>query len=73
MTKDIDFSYLNNEGKRVTGSAAAMHYIYTEKGGVRAYNDEVGSMYVREFIEEHSEAINEAIQAKIRRDRFKVV
>ena len=46
MAKKLDFSYLNDSGKKVSGAAAFNHYVYTEKGGVQGYNDEVGAEYV---------------------------
>ena len=47
MSKKTDFSYVNQNGKRVSGSAAFNHYVYTEKGGVQNYNDEVGMEYLK--------------------------
>lgn len=68
-----NFSYINKNGKRVSGSAAFNHYVYTEKGGVQNYNDEVGTEYIREFVRQNSDIINEGLARKARKSRFKAV
>lgn len=73
MSKKIDFSYLNEHGKRVSGAAAFNHYVYTEKGGVQGYNDEVGAEYIAQFVRENSDIINEGLEKRARRSRLKVV
>ena len=73
MPKKTDFSYVNENGKRVSGSAAFNHYVYTEKGGVQNYNDEVGMEYLQEFVRQNSDIINEGIAKKARKSRFKAV
>lgn len=73
MSKKTDFSYVNQNGKRVSGSAAFNHYVYTEKGGVQNYNDEVGMEYLKEFVRQNSDIINEGLTKKARKSRFKAV
>lgn len=73
MSKKTDFSYINQNGKRVSGSAAFNHYVYTEKGGVQNYNDEVGMEYLQEFVRQNSDIINEGLAKKARKSRFKAV
>lgn len=73
MSKKTDFSYVNQNGKRVSGSAAFNHYVYTEKGGVQNYNDEVGMEYLKEFVRQNSDIINEGLAKKARKSRFKAV
>ncbi len=73
MSKKCDFSYINENGKRVSGSAAFNHYVYTEKGGVQKYNDEVGAAYVMQFIHENSDIIQEGLAKKVKRNHFKTV
>lgn len=73
MAKKIDFSYKNEKGKTVYGAAAFNHYVYTVKGGIQSYNDEVGAEYILEFIRQNSDIINEGISKKIKKSRFKVV
>ncbi len=73
MSKKTDFSYVNQNGKRVSGSAAFNHYVYTEKGGVQNYNDEVGMEYLQEFVRQNSDIINEGLAKKARKSRFKAV
>ncbi len=73
MSKKSDFSYVNQNGKRVSGSAAFNHYVYTEKGGIQNYNDEVGMEYLKEFVRQNSDIINEGLARKARKSRFKAV
>lgn len=73
MSKKTDFSYVNQNGKRVSGSAAFNHYVYTEKGGVQNYNDEVGMEYLKEFVRQNSDIINEGLAKKAKKSRFKAV
>lgn len=73
MSKKTDFSYVNQNGKRVSGSAAFNHYVYTEKGGVQNYNDEVGMEYLKEFVRQNSDIINEGLAKKARKSRFKAM
>lgn len=70
---NIDFSYTNQKGKKVSGAAAFNHHVYTEMGGIQEYNDSVGEAYVKEFIRQNSDIINEGLEKKAKRNRFKVV
>lgn len=71
--KDPDFSYINDNGKKVSGAAATLHEIYTNHGGVKNYNDHIGIEYILEFVSSHSDIINEGIEAKSRRKKLRVV
>lgn len=73
MRRDPDFSYLNEDGKLVSGAAAFLHHVYTEMGGIRNYNDAVGAMYIAKFVKEHSDDINAEIATQARRNRLKRV
>lgn len=73
MHKDPDFSYINKNGRKVSGAAATLHEIYTVHDGVKDYNDNVGAEYIAEFVREHSDIINEGIERKSRRKQLKVV
>lgn len=73
MAKTIDFSYRNSSGKKVSGAAAFCHYVYTEKGGIQGYNNEIGAEYIAEFIRQNEDLINEAIEQKARRSLLKIV
>jgi hypothetical protein len=73
MSKSLDFSYLNDKGKRVTGAAAFNHYVYTEKGSIQSYNDEVGTEYVSEFVRQNSDTINTGLAKKVKKSQLKVV
>lgn len=65
--------YVNKQGKLVSGPAALNHYIYTVKGSVQEYNDEIGEAYIKSFVHEHSDIINEGLARKAQKDRFRVV
>lgn len=65
--------YHPKQGKRVNGSAALNHYIHTVNGGVQEYNDEIGEAYIKAFVNEHSDIINEGLARKAQKDRFRVV
>ena len=69
----MDFSYTNKNGKKVSGSAAFNHHVYTEMGGVQKYNDSVGEDYVKAFIRQNSDIINDNLEKKAKRRKFKVV
>jgi hypothetical protein len=71
--KDISYTYLNKDGKIVSGTAATNHEIYTVHGGLKNYHDYIGSAYVQAFVNEHSDIINTDIIAKSRRDKFQVM
>lgn len=73
MNKDLYHPYVNHRGKQVSGAAALNHYIYTVKGSVQNYNDEVGSEYIKAFVKAHSDTINANLIANSRRKRFKTV
>lgn len=69
----MDLSYLNNNGKKVSGVAAFCHYVYTVKGGEEEYNNYVGEMYIREFVNQHSVDINKEIEKDSQKRKFKVL
>lgn len=73
MAKNPDFSYINDNGKRVVGTAAFNHHVFTEMGGIQQYNDAVGSMYIKAFLQTHSDYVNAEITAQARRKRLKLV
>ncbi len=72
-TVALDFSYINDNGRKVSGAAALIHYIYTVKGGIENYNDEVGEQYIKAFISFNSEEINKLLQRNVNKSKFKVV
>lgn len=65
--------YLNDDGQLVSGAAAFSHHVFTEMGGIQQYNDAVGAEYLKDFIKEHSDAINKNIVKKAQKKRFKVI
>lgn len=69
----MDFSYTNKNGKKVSGSAAFNHHVYTEMGGIQKYNDSVGEEYIKAFIRQNSDIINDNLEKKAKRRKFKVV
>lgn len=72
MRRDPDFSYLNEDGKLVSGTAAFLHHVYTEMGGIQNYNDEVGKAYIAEFVSAHSDIINDGLEYQARKKRLKL-
>lgn len=72
MRRDPDFSYLNEDGKLVSGTAAFLHHVYTEMGGIQNYNDEVGKAYIAEFVAAHSDIINDGLEYQARKKRLKL-
>jgi hypothetical protein len=73
MNKNIYHPYTNSDGKRVNGAAALNHYMYTVKGGVQNYHDEIGAEYIAEFVKEHSDIIHDGLAKKAERERFRIV
>lgn len=73
MRREPDFSYINENGKLVSGAAAFLHHVYTEMGGVQNYNDAVGAAYITEFVKAHSDDINANLAVHARRNRLKRV
>ena len=73
MSKEPDFSYVNENGKLVSGAAAFANHVYTEMGGIQNYNDAVGNAYIQAFVKAHSDSINAEIEAQAKRHRIKFV
>lgn len=73
MDKELYHPYTNKNGKRVNGSAALNHYIFTEKGGLINYHDEIGEAYVKAFIKNVSAEVNADLAKNAKRKRFRVV
>ena len=73
MSKKPDYSYNNKDGKRVTGSAAFLHHVYSENGGIQEYNDSIGKEYIEEFIKYRSDKLQEDIEKKAKKNRFKII
>lgn len=73
MGKNLDYSYVNENGKRVSGSAAFNHHVFTEQGGIQNYNDSVGAEYIKAFIESNSDAINRKLTNNARKRRMKKI
>lgn len=66
------YSYINKNGKRVSGTAATLHEI-KETGGLQKYHDKIGRAYIENFVDAHSDIINAGIKATSKRKKFKVV
>lgn len=73
MDKDLYYPYMNENGKMVYGAAALNHHIFTEKGGLINYHDEIGEAYVKAFIKKVSADVNADLAKKAKRKRFRVV
>lgn len=55
-----DFSYINDDGRKVGGTAAVLRKIFTEMGGLQNYNDMVGEQYIKTFISDQANAVLDA-------------
>ena len=64
MDKDLYHPYMNENGKIVHGAASLNHYIFTEKGGLINYHDEIGEAYVKAFIKNVSAEVNADLAKK---------
>lgn len=71
--KNFSYSYINQDGKLVSGAAATLHEIYTVNGGLKEYHDAIGKAYIEEFVNAHSEIINAGIEATSKRKRFRKI
>lgn len=70
---DPNFSYINENGKLVSGPPALLHYIYTILGGLSKYNDEVCIEYIEVFMEQLSETANKNLSKNAKKKQFKKV
>lgn len=66
------YSFVNKNGKKVSGTAATLHKI-KETGGLQKYHDKIGKAYIDSFVSAHSDIINAGIEATANREKFKVV
>lgn len=73
MNKNLYHPYVNDNGKWVHGIAALNHYIFTTKGGLPNYHDEIGEAYIREFLKVHSPIINAGLAQEAKKSLFTVV
>lgn len=73
MDKKRDYRYPNENGKLVTGSASVLHQIYSVKGGLKEYNDWIGEEYIKAFVQQASDEINDELIAEARRSQLKLV
>lgn len=73
MDKNLYHPYVNSDGKRVNGPPALNHYIFTVKGGLQNYHDEIGTAYIDEFVKTHSDIINAGIAQKAKKNKFKII
>lgn len=71
--KKLNYSYINDAGKKISGAAATLHEIYTVHGGLQNYHDFIGKNYITAFVNAHSDIINAEIEATTKRNQFKVV
>lgn len=70
MDKDLYHPYMNENGKIVHGAASLNHYIFTEKGGLINYHDEIGEAYVKAFIKNVSAEVNADLAKKSKAETF---
>ena len=69
-----DFSYVNKDGKLVKGTAATIHHIYTEMGGIDNYNEAVATEAIKKALESGLlDEINKALTKNAKKKRFKKI
>ncbi len=73
MDRKYDYRFINKDGKLVAGPASVLHQIYSVKGGLQEYNDWVGEEYIKAFIRQNSEEVNDELEAEARRSQLKLV
>lgn len=69
--KDPDFSYINDNNKKVSGAAAFLHEVFTNHEGIADYNDDVGEEYIKEFVKQISSNANANLEATSKRKQIK--
>lgn len=69
----LDFSYVNADGTTVSGSAAFIHHVYTECGGVDNFVNGIVLEYLKDFVKEHSEMITPIYNKQIKKSRLKAM
>ncbi len=72
MKKKPDFTYLNENGKKVCGSAAFNHFVHSVCGGVEEYNKLIGMETLKNFYELIEDNINSEIEAQSKRSNIKI-
>lgn len=73
MPKSPDFSYVNEDGKRVSGSAASLHHIYTECGGMDGFVAEVSESTIKSLVTQLSDSISDELTKTAKKNRFKKI
>ena len=73
MDRKNDYRFINNDVKLVAVPASDLHQIYIVKGGLQEYNDWVGEEYIKAFIRQNSEEVNDELEAEARRSQLKLV
>lgn len=69
---NLSYSYINDRGQVVSGTAATLHTIKSV-GGLWAYHQMVGRAYVNVFLDNLSPGANATIEAEVRRKQLRVV
>lgn len=69
----MNYSYVNENGKLISGPPALVHYIYTVMGGVKNYNDSVGETYIKKFVQSISDEANSEIERKAKKTNLKAI
>lgn len=68
MDKELYHPYTNDDNTRVNGAAALSHYIFTVKGGLQEYHDEIGEAYISAFVKANSDIINDGLAQKAKEE-----
>lgn len=54
LKRDPYFSYVNADGKLVSGTASLLHRI-KKVGGIKEYNKEIGQIFIRRFMDKYGD------------------
>lgn len=70
--KDLYNPYINDNGRKVSGTAAHLHHIH-ECGGLENYNKEIVESAVNTLVENNILSINENIIKDAKKKQFKKI
>lgn len=70
--KDLYFSYVNEDGKRVSGTASLNHHI-KKVGGINEYNKRVGRAFLERFMDVYADSIIDDLLTQEEREYLRVV
>ncbi len=70
--KDLYNPYINDNGRKVSGTAAHLHYIH-ECGGLENYNKKIVKNAINTLVDDNILSINENIIKNAKKEQFKKI